>query len=361
MKSPILSIIVPMYNAQPYLRACMNSIIAQNKFPEFEVIIVNDGSTDMGPDIIYDEYMSKYPNIHMHTQENAGVSVARNTGMAMANGEYISFVDPDDAIGASYELCADKTYIMELLRIENLVYKEGFCPENVERLIAQRYDPDYFMRMIKAAQERDADIVLANQIMLDYTGSSPVMCITEYRTNRTFDTSAKSKEILLRHSFMRKSANFALYRRDLIQDKKLEFPVGMHLDEDMLFCDLALMRANTVATAIKSSYLYKRHNGTLSTGRTKYEQDLAFVRRQLVVMNDIIDKPEYQQIFLTQIRQFKSWYSSTGCKDLRKLLPYRHCTQCKKDTCDACDKFEKLKRKIRKNIQKTLPQWNFQR
>lgn len=361
MKKPILSIIIPAYNVQPYVRACMNSIVAQSRFPEFEVIVVNDGSTDYTADIIAEEYMSRYPNIRLHNQKNAGVSAARNVGMSMAGGEYISFVDPDDAIGASYELCENQTYLPQLARFENMVLKEGYCPQNAESLIARRYDPEYFMRMIKIADDKGADIVLGNQITLDYTDVTPMLCILEYITNRVFDSSVESKKVLLKHSNIRKSANFAVYRRDFLEREKLKFAPGMQLDEDMLFCDLALMRADRVATTIKSGYLYKRHNGTLSTGTPPAISDLASVRRHLVLLDDVINRAEYREIFTTTLRWFNSWRTSMANSNVTQLFPYQKCTKCQKDTCVACETFPRLQKQIRRNIHKTLPRWEFTR
>jgi len=100
-----LSIIVPIYNVAPYLRKCVDSLLAQN-ISDYEIILVNDGSTDGSSDIA-DAIQSMYassPNnlitsshaIKVIHQANAGLSAARNTGIAVATGDYIMFVDSDD-------------------------------------------------------------------------------------------------------------------------------------------------------------------------------------------------------------------------------------------------------------------------
>jgi len=91
-----LSFIVPVYNVAPYLRMCVSSLLSQNiPQDEYEIILVDDGSTDTSPQIC-NEYVHMFNNIRVVHQANAGPSVARNTGIAMAKGEYICFVDSDD-------------------------------------------------------------------------------------------------------------------------------------------------------------------------------------------------------------------------------------------------------------------------
>lgn len=94
----LLSIIIPIYNVEQYIRACVQSIFQQNiKDTDFELILVDDGTLDNSfqkiEDIIY-----SHKNIHIIRQQNAGPSVARNTGLKAAKGEYILFVDSDDLL-----------------------------------------------------------------------------------------------------------------------------------------------------------------------------------------------------------------------------------------------------------------------
>ena len=101
----ILSIIVPIYNVAQYLRKCVDSLLAQD-YDSYEIILVDDGSTDSCPQIC-DDYAAKHNTSHIthHTcpirvihQPNAGLSAARNSGIKVANGDYIMFVDSDDYI-----------------------------------------------------------------------------------------------------------------------------------------------------------------------------------------------------------------------------------------------------------------------
>ena len=93
---PKLSVIVPVYNTEKYLRECIDSILAQT-FRDFELILVDDGSTD-GSGTICDEYAKQDARIRVIHQENGGITVARKSGVRVACGEYVTFVDSDDWI-----------------------------------------------------------------------------------------------------------------------------------------------------------------------------------------------------------------------------------------------------------------------
>lgn len=96
MKSPKLSIIIPVYNVESYIKHCLDSIKAQT-MNDFEIIIVNDGATDNSETIIK-EYQKNNPEliIKYFKKENGGLASARNYGVKYAEGDYISFIDPDD-------------------------------------------------------------------------------------------------------------------------------------------------------------------------------------------------------------------------------------------------------------------------
>lgn len=89
---PFFSVVIPLYNKAEYISTCVDSILNQS-FDDFEIIIVNDGSTDNGLDIIGNYSLDK---ITIYNQENSGVSIARNNGVKNARGEFIAFLDADD-------------------------------------------------------------------------------------------------------------------------------------------------------------------------------------------------------------------------------------------------------------------------
>ncbi len=95
-----VSVIVPFYNTQRYLKRCLNSIAAQT-FRNYEIILIDDGSTDNSYKIAK-TYQSKFNNFKLYKQNNKGIAHARNTGLSMAEGEYIAFIDSDDFIDNNY-------------------------------------------------------------------------------------------------------------------------------------------------------------------------------------------------------------------------------------------------------------------
>lgn len=95
--SDLISVIVPIYNTGQYLRKCIDSILNQD-YPNFEIILVDDGSKDETTIKLCDSYASRHPNIVLTRKENGGSSSARNAGIKVAKGEYICFIDSDDYI-----------------------------------------------------------------------------------------------------------------------------------------------------------------------------------------------------------------------------------------------------------------------
>lgn len=94
--TPLISIIIPVYNTDKYLERCLSSVTNQT-YQNIEIIIVDDGSTDKSPTIIK-KYVKKDPRVKVINQENSGQGSARNRGIDSANGEYIMFVDSDDYV-----------------------------------------------------------------------------------------------------------------------------------------------------------------------------------------------------------------------------------------------------------------------
>lgn len=99
-KSPLISVIVPVYKVEKYLPACLDSLLAQT-YRNFELIVVNDGSPDSCWQIMQ-RYAAQDARVRIFNKENGGVSSARNFGLDVARGEYIGFVDSDDLVLPQY-------------------------------------------------------------------------------------------------------------------------------------------------------------------------------------------------------------------------------------------------------------------
>lgn len=122
----LVSIIVPIFNSELTLSRCIESILTQN-FRDFELILVNDGSTDNSLKICY-EYEKKDSRIKVLNQSNSGVSVARNYGLRVAQGEFISFIDSDDYIAEDFYSCLTGTLIKsgaDVLALSNYTIKRS--------------------------------------------------------------------------------------------------------------------------------------------------------------------------------------------------------------------------------------------
>ena len=131
MNNIFFSVIVPLYNVSAYLQKCIDSIIIQN-FKDFEIILVNDGSTDNSGEICKD-YAEKYSNIRYYDKENGGLSSARNFGIDKADGDYLLFVDSDDFLTDSGFL----TKIYALIK-NNACDFVMYLPEEYNEDLSQR-------------------------------------------------------------------------------------------------------------------------------------------------------------------------------------------------------------------------------
>ncbi len=149
-----ISIIVPVYNAENYLECCLNSILVQS-YRDFELILIDDGSTDKSADIC-DLYARRDGRVRVFHQENKGVSEARDKGVSQARGNYIAFIDADDSVETDYL----KTLYTDICRYHTDIaccdYKEmvdGVCTNrnhavNKNRVVANidTYVKDYLER-----------------------------------------------------------------------------------------------------------------------------------------------------------------------------------------------------------------------
>lgn len=123
------SFIVPVYNTEKYLKKCLDSLVNQT-YKDFEIIVVNDGSTDKSSSII-SKYQKKYKNIIVIDKENEGLSMARNRGVQKSSGKYIIFVDSDDYVSNKLLEEVDKKIDdSDILRFQIATEDEGYTKIN---------------------------------------------------------------------------------------------------------------------------------------------------------------------------------------------------------------------------------------
>lgn len=152
--TPFFSIIIPVYNVATYLRACLDSVLMQT-FTDLEAICIDDGSTD-GSGAILDEYSAKDKRVRVIHWQNAGVSAARNKGLEVAAGEWVWFVDADDAIHPdSLEFLSKlisknswaKTISFATHREGEQVFGQWECLPDVSQCISKDYVDSQSLRM----------------------------------------------------------------------------------------------------------------------------------------------------------------------------------------------------------------------
>ena len=127
--SVLISLIIPVYNVEKYLRACLDSVLNQS-YKNLEIILVNDGSTDSSR-LICEEYKLRDSRIKLINQKNKGLSSARNVGIKAATGEYLSFVDSDDELRKDYV-----SYLYSLIKkssTKKTPVKISICPHYLKK------------------------------------------------------------------------------------------------------------------------------------------------------------------------------------------------------------------------------------
>lgn len=123
MHIPKVSVVIPVYKVEPYLRRCVDSVLAQT-LSDLEIILVDDGSPDHCPEIC-DEYASKHENIQVVHKPNGGLASARNAGMRVAQGDYILFVDSDDWIDP--ETAAELVSVAENYQVDFVRFRPMYA------------------------------------------------------------------------------------------------------------------------------------------------------------------------------------------------------------------------------------------
>ena len=218
------SIIVPIFDSEKYLSRCIDSILCQTS-PDFELILVDDGSKDKSADICK-EYAKRDKRVRYVRQENAGVSAARNNGIQLAQGEYIGFVDSDDEI----------------------------CPEMYETLIL-------------AAVESGSDIVICDAVTVYSDGRTEEDTLPGIPSDELIEKKHLKPEQLL---YAAGAAWRCIYKKTLLESRNIRFPVGIKLSEDRIFNILAMGHSDGIYYEKKG--LYRRHV-VVGSAVNKYHKD----------------------------------------------------------------------------------------
>lgn len=231
-----LSIIVPVYNAEKLLESCMDSIMNQKTKYHFEVIVINDGSTDNSLKIL-----EKYSSIKIINKENEGVAVARNVGLNHAKGKYIAFIDSDDRIDESY----------------------------VQKLLTRAY-------------EKNADIVKCN--FVEYAVDKNE--IIKYERHDDVSISGELKEKIIEFKGF---VWGGIFKRDLWFDVRF---LPQYWYEDMLIRFILFRKCKQFEYINEDLYCYNNHSKNISKSISRTENirclDHLFLVRELLKISDTL-------------------------------------------------------------------------
>lgn len=232
MNAAKISIIIPVYNVEKYLKKCLESVINQT-MTEIEIICVNDGSTDSSPHILK-EFAQKDHRIKIINKENGGIASARNRGLEYATGEYIGFVDSDDWI---------EPHMYEIL------YNN-----------AKKHDKDMVMCLAHLFDEKNQELLYNN----------PYFTLECF--NESFD------DVVFNHQ---DTTNFLfkinvtpwnkIYKTSFLKKNKITFPEGLDFEDNTFFYE-SYLKANKVSLVRKHLYFYRinRRGSFITTGNKRF-------------------------------------------------------------------------------------------
>lgn len=209
-----VSVIVPVFNIEQYIKKCIESLINQSIFDDMEIILINDGSTDKSADICK-AYSEKYENIILYEQDNSGVSAARNVGIKLSRGKYIAFVDGDDYV-----------------------------------------EPDFFESMLEEIKKDDNQLVV-----FDYFIDLPNGKQYSYRNDyckKKWNGSSLMKDFL--RGYVGQNLFDKLYVTDLV--KEIEFDSDIHIGEDFLFIFEYILKVSKASGVFVPGYHYVQREGS---------------------------------------------------------------------------------------------------
>uniref|UniRef100_UPI004055D717 glycosyltransferase family 2 protein n=1 Tax=Acetatifactor sp. TaxID=1872090 RepID=UPI004055D717 len=216
MNNPKVSVIVPVYNTEKYLRKCLDSLVNQT-LKDVEIVVINDGSKDSSPEIIQ-EYLDAYPDRFVYrSQENSGQAVARNKALSLCNGEYIGFLDSDDFVKI-----------------------------------------DMFERMYEKAKAEDADYVACGYTDLTYEDGKEIELQHYVASRVALQTTDMYKGALV-------SPFLHLYRREVMEKSKVKFPERVIYEDTAFYLNLIPHIHKLAVIEEPLAYRVRHSNSTMTT------------------------------------------------------------------------------------------------
>ena len=254
-----ISVVVPVYNTSIYLKECLESLIGQT-YKDLEIICINDGSTDNSLEILK-EFQKKDNRIKIITQENQGLSTARNKGISEAKGEYISFIDSDDWI-----------------------------------------DLNFYEKLINALEEQNADIAAGNIIRTRKIYSKPRVKYEKQIVAETFEEKIKLCNIPKCCYVWNK-----IYKSSIV--KNFPFKTGAYF-EDVLWTPLILKNSNKMICIPDINYYYRANASSIVKKKQtpKKQQDAYFAKKFLInfLTENNIELSKKQKTIVKSLKYLKN-------------------------------------------------------
>ena len=275
MGNELVSIIIPVYNTEKYLKRCLDSVVSQT-YQNIEIILVDDGSTDSSG-AICDDYSNKDSKITVYHNDNRGVSEARNAGIDVAKGKYILFVDSDDSISLdTVDILRDNTSEFDIVMAGHNIYSSN-------------YKAVYSWKPTNSSKET-------------YSRDEALMRMFDYRsiTNEKYT-----------HGYIGYSVN-KLFKKSIIDEYNIRFNNNISYNEDRLFVVSYLLNCRNLCIINSSTYYYylnsdcateKSKNIDISQFDKYYSEIKAFDLMLKMLRYD--DKLYYLCMFESLKRSFK--------------------------------------------------------
>lgn len=306
MKKNVVTIIIPVFNAEKYLENCLKSVINQT-YKNIEIIIVDDGSTDNSFKI-YNKYLNIEKRLKVINIENSGVSKARNIGLENSNGEWVTFIDADDWL--------ERTYVEVL--VENIIKYDGDvigcncnrCMESGE-IIKDDISPAIIIR-----EDNELEIFKLDTIFMEFDSR-----VNKYNVGEIRCVWGK------------------LFKTSIINNNNIKFKEGMKLAEDALFCYEVFSYSKKVILLNRYLINYRVHS---ESANNRYRDDMKEVaiksidEFRKVIGDDNLKKSSYKVAYNNLVAEFIYYsifkyfyndnYKKSSCeryKEIKKFFKYK--------------------------------------
>lgn len=286
MKQTAISIIIPVYNAENYLRRCIDSVLSQS-FTEFELILVDDGSKDKSPQIC-DEYASQDTRVRVIHKANGGVSAARNDGLDIAKGEYVTFIDSDDWV--------EREYLETLSNYRN-------------------YDIVFFSHRMIYEDSYAAEFVFEEKTGNDNDIWSVVSSLKSNATNKNFYGYTWNK----------------MFRRFIIEEFNIRFVEELRVSEDEVYTLDYCTHANSIKVLPVCLYNYRVLGTGLTATRNSAAEYAKLANSYLAILNrekndqidDVYIPDVIVRFYTASMEQDNPLYACSMLRQMKSILKKR--------------------------------------